>query len=138
MTKDPVSCLPTDSVLKAAQKMKKQNVGSIPVTDAEKTRKLVGIVTDRDLALQVVATGLDPKSVKVAEVMTGKVFTCLANDDIKVAIAKMAKHQLRRIPVVDQDQKLVGIISQADLAMQNGKWKKKFAKLVKQISKPSA
>jgi CBS domain-containing protein len=116
MTKYPVCCLPTDSVAKAADLMKSGNFGSIPVIESEQTQKLVGIVTDRDLALTIVAEGRDAKSTKVETVMTRKVVTCFASDDVQMALDAMAEHQLRRIPVVDQDHKIMGIITQADVA----------------------
>ena len=136
MTKKPVCCLPTDVISKVAQQMKKEDVGSIPVVDSDKKKKLIGIVTDRDLAMQVLAKGRDPKSTTVADVMTGKVFTCFADDDIQKAVATMSKHQLRRIPVVDKDLKIIGIISQADVATRVNKRKKKLASMVKKISQP--
>ena len=96
--------------------MKVGNVGSIPVVEDEQNRKLVGIVTDRDLALHIVAEGRDAKSTKVGAVMTANVVTCQADDDLQKALDAMAAHQLRRIPVVDGANKLVGIIAQADVA----------------------
>jgi len=135
MTKKPACCLPTDAVSKAAQRMKKENVGSIPVIESEQTRKLVGIVTDRDLALQVVAEGLDAGSTKVADIMTHKIVTCRGDDDVQKAVDAMAEHQLRRMPVVDDDFRIVGIISQADVATRVDQ-PKETAKLVKEISQP--
>jgi CBS domain-containing protein len=137
MTKKPVCCLPTDVVSKAAQRMKKENVGSIPVIDTEKTKKVVGIVTDRDLAMKIVADGGDPKTTSVSDVMTRKVITCLANDGIQVAVDAMAKHQLRRIPVVDADNRIIGIISQADVATRIKKRKNKMVRMIRKISKPT-
>ena len=134
MTKDPVCCLPNDSVAKAAELMKSEDIGSIPVIDNEQTRKLVGIVTDRDLALEIVAEGLDAKSTKVETVMTRKVVTCLADDDLQKALDAMAEHQLRRIPVVDNDNKVVGIIAQADVATRVDQ-PEKTAEMVKEISR---
>jgi CBS domain-containing protein len=133
MTKDPVCCLPNDSVAKAAELMKSEDIGSIPVIDNEQTRKLVGIVTDRDLALEIVAEGLDAKSTKVETVMTRKVVTCLADDDLQKALDAMAEHQLRRIPVVDDDNKILGIIAQADVATRVDE-PEKTAEMVKEIS----
>ena len=132
MTKNPVCCLPNDSVAKAAELMKSQNIGSIPVID-EQTQKLVGIVTDRDLALKIVAKGRDAKSTNVEAVMTHKVVTCLADDDLQKALDAMAEHQLRRIPVVDNDNKIVGIIAQADVATRVDQ-PEKTAEMVKEIS----
>jgi CBS domain-containing protein len=133
MTKDPVCCLPNDSVAKAAELMQSGNIGSIPVIENEQNQKLVGIVTDRDLALKIVAEGRDAKSTNVEAVMTHKVVTCLADDDLQKALDAMAEHQLRRIPVVDGDNKIVGIIAQADVATRIDQ-PEKTAEMVKEIS----
>jgi CBS domain-containing protein len=137
MTKNPVYCLSTATVAKAAELMKNENVGSIPVIENEKTHKLVGIVTDRDLALKVVAAGLDAKSTQVETVMTRKVVTCRTEDDLQKALDAMAEHQLRRIPVVDKDERMVGIIAQADVATRVNQ-PEKTAEMVKEISQASA
>ena len=133
MTKNPVCCLPNDTAAKVAQLMKHENVGSIPVTEDAQTKKLVGIVTDRDLALKIVAEGLDGKSTKVEAVMTRKVVTCRASDDLQKALDAMAEHQLRRLPVVDNDNKVLGIIAQADVATRVNQ-PEKTAEMVKEIS----
>ena len=133
MTKNPICCLPNDMAIKPAQLMKSGNIGPIPVIDNEQTRKLVGIVTDRDLALKIVAEGRDPKSTKVEAVMTGNVVTCRAEDDLQKALDAMAEHQLRRIPVVDNDNKILGIIAQADVATRVDQ-PDKTAEMVKEIS----
>jgi CBS domain-containing protein len=133
MTNNPVCCLPNDSVAKAAGLMKSQDIGSIPVIENEQTQKLVGIVTDRDLALKVVAQGRDPKTTKVEAVMTHNVVTCRADDDLQKALDAMAEHQLRRIPVVNNDNKIVGIIAQADVATRVDQ-PEKTAEMVKEIS----
>ena len=133
MTKNPVCCLPNDMVVDVAELMKGGNIGSIPVIETEKTKKLIGIVTDRDLALKVVAKGLDAKSTKVETVMTRELVTCLADDDLQKALDAMAEHQLRRIPVVDADKKIVGIIAQADVATRVDQ-PEKTAEMVKEIS----
>ena len=137
MTQDPVCCLPTDTVSKAAQLMKDEDVGSIPVVEDEETMKLIGIVTDRDLALQVVAPQRDPSSTQVEDVMTYDVITCRAGDDVQKAVDAMAQHQLRRMPVIDSDHRIVGIISQADVATRVEK-SEEIAEMVKEISQPTA
>ena len=96
--------------------MKSKDIGPIPIIENEQTKKLVGIVTDRDLALKIVADGRDPKSTKAEEVMTRKVVTCRAEDDLQNALDAMSGHKLRRIPVVDINRRIVGIIAQADVA----------------------
>jgi CBS domain-containing protein len=137
MTKNPVCCLPNDMVTKVAKSMKRKNVGSIPVIENEKTRKLVGIVTDRDLTLGIVAKELDAKSTKVEAVMTRKVVTCRSEDDLQKALDAMSEHQLRRIPIVDKDNKILGIIAQADVATRVD-MPKKTAAMVKEISHSNA
>ena len=133
MTKDPVCCRPDDMALKVAQMMKRENIGPVPVIENEQTRKLVGIVTDRDLALKIVAEGHDAKSTRVEAVMTRKLVTCHAEDDLQKALDAMAEHQLRRLPVVDADNKIVGIIAQADVAVRAHQ-PEKTAEMVKGIS----
>ena len=116
MTKNPVCGLPNDMVAKVAQLMKSKDIGPVPIIENEQTKKLVGIVTDRDLALKIVAEGRDPKSTKTEEVMTRPVVSCRAEDDVQKALDAMSEHQLRRIPVVDTNNAIVGIIAQADVA----------------------
>ena len=137
MTKNPVCCRPDDTVAKVAQLMQRDNIGSIPVIEDEQTQKLAGIVTDRDLAMKVIAKGQDAKSTKVEAVMTRQVVTCRAEDDLQKALDAMAKHQLRRIPIVDNDNRIVGIISQADVATRVNQ-PEKTAEMVKEISQSSA
>lgn len=133
ITEDVVYCLPDDPVSKVAQLMKKEDIGPVPIVDNEKFKTLVGIVTDRDLALKVVAEGRDVKKTKVEEVMTRKLVTCRADDNAERAMNAMAQYQLRRIPVVDDNMKLVGIISQADVATRVDE-PEKTGEVVKEIS----
>jgi CBS domain-containing protein len=137
MTENPTCCLPTDAASKAGGLMKSENVGSIPVIESEQTKKLIGIVTDRDLALQIVAQGRDPKSTKVADVMTQKIVTCRAGDDVQKALDAMSEFQLRRIPVVDEQDRIIGIIAQADVATRVDQ-PAETAEVVKEISQPTA
>ena len=136
MTKNSVCCLPGDTVDKVAKLMAKENVGPIPIVEDQKTMRLIGIVTDRDLALKIVAEGSDPKSTKVEKVMTRKVVTCRADDDLQKALDAMIEHQVRRIPVVDNNNQVVGIITQADVATRVDK-PEKTSEVVKEISKSS-
>jgi CBS domain-containing protein len=133
MTKNPVCCLPSDNVVKVAQMMKRTNIGSIPVIENEQTQKLVGIVTDRDLVLKIVAEGRDAKATKVEAVMTHKVVTCHTEDDFQKALTAMSENQLRRIPIVDNNHKILGIIAQADVAVRVNQ-PDKTAAVVKEIS----
>lgn len=133
MTESLVYSSPEDTVSHVAQLMKTEDIGPVLIIDNEESKRLVGIVTDRDLALKVVAEGRDPQTTKVEEVMTRKVVTCRADDDVENAMKAMAQYQLRRIPVVDNDDRLVGIISQADVATRVDE-PKKTAEVVKEIS----
>jgi CBS domain-containing protein len=137
MTKDPVCCLPQDTTQKAAELMKSGNVGAIPVIENEETKKLIGIVTDRDLTLKIVALGRNSKTRKVEAVMTRDVVTCHPGDDLQKALDAMSAQQLRRLPVVDNDNQIVGIISQADVATRVDQ-PEKTAEMVKEISQSAA
>ncbi len=101
MTRNPACCLPGDTVDRAAQLMKSEDVGPVPVIDSQQTKRLIGIVTDRDLALKIVAEGRDAKSTQVELVMTRDLITCREDDDLQAALAAMGEHQVRRIPIVD-------------------------------------
>jgi CBS domain-containing protein len=115
MTGQPVCCNPDDSAQQAAQLMKDQNVGSIPVCEKDSNR-LAGIVTDRDIALKLVAEGRDPKNTPVRDLMTTEVFSCRPEDNLDDALQTMQRQQVRRIPVVDEERRILGIISLADIA----------------------
>ena len=133
MTRDPECCLPDELVMDVAQLMLNEDVGSVPVIEDEQTRKLIGIVTDRDLAIKVVAEGRDPNATRVSDVMTRQVVTCMIDDDVQKALDPMSKHQLRRIPVVDRNDQIAGIIAQADVATRVDQ-PQKTAEVVKEIS----
>ena len=134
MTKDPVCCLPGDTVDQAAQLMSDEDVGPIPVVADQKTKRLLGIVTDRDLAVKVVAPALHIRSVTVEEVMSREPVTCHADDDLQEAVDAMEKHQVRRIPVVDDKNQIIGIIAQADIATR-AREPETTAEVVEEISK---
>lgn len=116
MTSDPVCALPGDRVVDVAKLMQAEDIGPIPIVSDRTGNSLVGIVTDRDLAIKVVAAGRDPNTTKVSDVMTGTVVTCQADDPVEKALSAMSEHQLRRIPVVDGSNRILGIIAQADVA----------------------
>ena len=136
MTRDLVTCSPGDTVVEVAQLMKKEDIGPVLIVENEDSRTLVGIVTDRDLVLKVIAEGQDAKTTRVGDVMSKKLVTCRADDDIEVAMQAMAQFQLRRIPVVGENMELLGIISQADVATRVDA-PEKTAEVVKEISQES-
>jgi CBS domain-containing protein len=133
MTKNPVSALPGDTVTSVAQLMKERDIGPVPIVEDKISKRLIGIVTDRDLALKVVAGGRDPNTTLVQDVMTTEVVTCREDDDIESTLDSMARNQLRRILVVDGDNHLVGIIAQADVATRMDE-PERTAEVVKEIS----
>ncbi len=118
MTVDPFCCLSGDGVVKAAQAMKDLNVGSLPVVENENSEKLIGIITDRDITVKAVACNLNPAETRVGDVMSTDVIVCHAEDPVTEAINAMATNQVRRIPVVDEENKIIGIISQGDVALR--------------------
>lgn len=136
MTKDPICCLPGDTAARVAKLMKTENIGSVPICEDRQNKKLVGIVTDRDLALQIVAESRDAHSTKVEVLMTRQPVTCREDDDLQKALNAMEKNRVRRIPVVDNNGRLVGIIAQADVATRSDE-PERTAEVVEEISKPS-
>jgi CBS domain-containing protein len=116
MTKDLVTATPEDTIVAVAKLMKNEDIGPVLIVDNNDSRMLVGIVTDRDIVVKVVAEGRDVNTTRVGDVMSKKLVTCRADDDVDVAMKAMAQFQLRRIPVVEDSMRLAGIISQADLA----------------------
>jgi CBS domain-containing protein len=129
MTSNPSNVEMSSSVVEAARLMKSEDVGSIPVTEGD---RLVGIVTDRDIAIRVVAEGKDVQSVTVGEIASKELVTVDPQQDLDEALRLMAKHQVRRLPVVEEDGRLVGILAQADVAQQGDDTK--TGQVVEQIS----
>jgi CBS domain-containing protein/uncharacterized protein YjbJ (UPF0337 family) len=136
MTPEPACCLPQDSVDIAARLMRIQDVGMIPVVEGESVPKLVGVLTDRDLAVLVVAPGREPRKTKVSEVMTRNVVTCNENDSVEEALDSMKSHQIRRIPVLSKGNGVVGVVSQSDIALRLHD-SATTGDIVAEISKPS-
>ncbi len=115
MTKDPLCCLPSDTVDQVAQAMRREDIGAVPVVASHETKRLIGIVTDRDLALRVVAEGRDNHRTRVEAVLTPSPWVCHLNDSLDHALDMLVEKQIRRILVVDDEDAVVGIIAQADV-----------------------
>jgi len=113
MTKNPSSLESGSSAMDAARLMRDQDVGIVPVVEGE---KLIGTVTDRDIATRVVAEGKSPESTTVGEIASRELVTIDPQQDLDEALRLMARHQVRRLPVVEEDGKIVGIVAQADIA----------------------
>jgi CBS domain-containing protein len=133
MTANPQCVTPDDSVSRAAEIMRDADVGVVPVVEDQASMRLTGVVTDRDLALRVVAErrGADCTT---RDVMSSRVTTAGPDDDLDQVMELMKRDQIRRIPVVEGDR-LVGIIAQADVAMDQGS-DRKTGELVEKISEP--
>ena len=131
MTENPRSIGASTSVVEAARLMREEDIGSLPITDDE---KLVGIITDRDITTRVVAEAADPASMSVEDVYSRDLVSVEPDEDLDEALQLMARHQVRRLPVVENGR-LVGIVAQADIALKDND---KTAQLVEAISEPSA
>jgi CBS domain-containing protein len=113
MTVRPRTVKAGDSIVEAAKLMRGEDSGIAPIVDGD---RLVGVLTDRDIAIRVVAEGRDPQSTKVEEIASQNLVTIDPEQGLDEALRLMAQHQVRRLPVVEEDGKLVGIVSQADVA----------------------
>lgn len=120
MTRNPECCLPSDTVITAAKLMKSEDVGPIPIVVDRDGNKLAGIITDRDLAIKVIAESLDPNTTRLSDVMSDDVVSCKDTDDVVQVLKLMEENQVRRIPVVGKNDQLLGIIAQADVATRLG------------------
>lgn len=135
MTPDPACITPNDSVQDAARMMGSYNVGSLPVVEGGDNKRLVGIVTDRDLALGVIGEGRF--DAKVGDVMTPNPSTVRGDEDTESVARIMAEEQVRRVPVVDERGAVVGMIAQADLALaETGVSDRTVGEVVERISEP--
>ena len=130
MSDRPRCVTPETLVSEAAQLMESDDIGSLPILDGE---QLTGMVTDRDIVIRAVARGKDPRGMPVREVASSELVTIHANDDLADALRLMASQQVRRLPVVDQDNRLVGILAQADIAAVAKE--KSVGEMVEEISK---
>lgn len=113
MTVKPRTVKAGDTIVEAAKLMRGEDTGIAPIVDGD---RLVGVVTDRDIAVRVVAEGRDPQSTKVEEIASQNLVTIDPQQDLDEALRLMAQHQVRRLPVVEEDGRLVGIVAQADVA----------------------
>lgn len=115
MTTRPRAVTPQTPLTEVAEVMKSDDVGSVPVVEGD---RLVGIVTDRDIVVRAIAQGKDPRGMPVSEVSTRELVTVGPDDDLSAALELMARYQVRRLAVTGKDERLVGVVSQADVARQ--------------------
>lgn len=137
MTTQPACCTADDSAAEAARLMREHDCGCIPVVDDSESQRLVGVVTDRDLAVRGLADNRGPET-KVRDVMSTQPSCCGPSDDVAEVERVMSEKQVRRVPVVDGNGCCVGIVAQADLAREEEKvGARKVAEVVERISEPS-
>jgi CBS domain-containing protein len=131
MTEGPRSIGASASAVEAARLMREEHIGSLPVTE---DGQLIGMITDRDLTTRVVAEAADPTTTSVGDVYSRDPISVEPDEDLEVALRLMARHQVRRLPVVESGR-LVGIVAQADIALRENETK--TGELVEAISEPS-
>ena len=115
MAREPACCIQSCTAQMAASLMQQWDCGALPVVDNLFRRRIVGIVTDRDLCLKVLVAGRDPSHVYVHEAMTRDPICCHAQDDAQYVLRLMTEHHVRRVPVVNDHQAVVGMVSLGDL-----------------------
>ncbi len=137
MTETPAVCTPDTSAREAARMMEENDCGSLPVVENRDSMKLIGMVTDRDLAIRILARGQSPDT-PIREAMTRNVTSVRADDDLDAVERVMSGKQVRRIPVVDDRDRVIGIVAQADLALnRRDVGEKDFSRVVERISEPA-
>jgi CBS domain-containing protein len=119
MTKQLVFCLKSDSAQSVAALMKRHDIGSVPVVADLVSKRLEGIVTDRDLCLRLIAESKDPVMTHIGALMSQNPATCSPNDPLQQCEDLMREHKVRRIPVVDKQGRCVGIVAQADVVLHD-------------------
>ena len=136
MTQGAEVISPNAPASEAAAKMREFDVGSLPVCDGE---RLEGLVTDRDITVRLVAPGLEPSKTKVSEIMTPGVTYCFDDQTLDEAAMIMEAHQIRRLPILDRDKRLIGMLSLGDLAVrtEGTEYQELADEALKNISEPS-
>jgi CBS domain-containing protein len=138
MTRDPASCTPDSTAREVATLMREHDCGSIPVVENTTGKRLVGTVTDRDLAVRGLAQGRGPDTA-VRDLMTPDPVTCVPEDEVEDVRQVMVQELVRRVPVVNEDGVLVGIVAQADIAREEGAASdREVGRIVEAISEPRA
>ncbi|HEX5581678.1 MAG TPA: CBS domain-containing protein [Gemmatimonadaceae bacterium] len=135
MTRNPRTVTPDTRLQEAARLMQSENVGLIPVVDGQSSSNLVGVVTDRDIAIRVVAEGRDASNATVRDVMSSDVHTCPEDASVDDVMEMMGSEQVRRVPIVDERGSLVGIVAQADV-VREARNDRKAERTVEKISEP--
>lgn len=133
MTPNPECVSPDDSLQDAARKMRNLDVGPLPVCDND---RLAGMITDRDIVIAAVAEGRNPQTTKVREAMSSGIVFCFEDQDVEEAARTMQERQVRRLVVLNRDNRMVGIVSLGDLATETGDREKSGA-VLQDVSEPA-
>ena len=115
MTARPRCAAPDTPLSQVAELMETQDIGAIPILDGD---RLAGMITDRDIVVRAVAEDKDPRAMPSREISTGELVTARPDQDLSDALHLMAQHQVRRLPVTDDQNRLAGVVSQADIALE--------------------
>jgi len=125
---------PDNTIEDAVNIMQEQNCGAVPVVNGD--MRIEGIVTDRDITLFTVLQHKDPESTRLGEFMTKDIITCLADEDLENLVKRMREYQVRRIPIVDSNNKLIGMVSLGDLAVKVPQEEHEVFEALERISEP--
>jgi CBS domain-containing protein len=143
MTTNPTCCIPTDSAQTAAIIMRDEDTGIVPIVERKGSGKLIGVVTDRDLCIGLIAQrpagteGLNPTNIHVKHCMTTQVVYCGPGDDVDKVLDLMKENQVRRVLVVDEQNTIQGVVSLADLMNRGNVSKGETRETLKRISEPT-
>ncbi len=143
MTKNPVCCIPSDTAQVAALIMKRLDTGIVPVVDNERDRKAVGVVTDRDLCMAVMAIdeasadGPDTMDLPLEQYMTTRIVSCGPDEDLDKALELMKDNQVRRLLVVDKQNTIEGVVSMADLVLRGHIRKREARDMLEKVCQPA-
>lgn len=132
MTKNPETCFEDDTVFDAVKIMEREDCGAVPIVDND--HKCRGIITDRDICIDVVLKHIDPAEKPVKDLMSKRPLTCNPDDKLETVMKKMERQQVRRVPVIDKDKRVVGIISEKDIVEHKPK-KDKIVGMLKGITR---
>lgn len=134
MTKNPCSCIPETPLEDVARLMVEHDCGEIPVVDDLRNLRIMGVITDRDIVCRTIAKGTNPLGVRVADVMTFPPVTVSPDASVDLCCELMERHRIRRIPVVDDYDRLCGIIAQADIVNRAGN---QMSEVLRRVSAPN-
>ena len=135
MTENPACCTPQTEMREVARLMKDCDCGAIPVVDDKDSGRCIGVITDRDIVMRCLADGKNPLDCRVGDAMSSQVITVYADDSVEDAVRAMEDNEIRRLVVVDENDRCIGMVSQADVALNAPE--NQTAQLVRDVSSPS-